>query len=456
MCAPARRGPRACRTADGGAAGLRGRRPPTGWARAWPSARPTSATTRSSASASCCRAGRWSRPPPSRPGMNLDDVRRTLRLGMGPCQGGFCTLPRDRASSTTWATPTPTRADGLLLMFLQHRWMGLEPILYGDQMRQACLDDWIFQGTLDVEHLPVGDARAPGMTRVVVVGAGLAGLVAGIRLAQGGAPGDRGGRRAPAGLHLSPGHDRRARATRPSGSTTRRRPSPASSPSARSTRTPRLAPEPLGAALAWFREATAALGHDGDAGRNMLLPTRGRRRPARRRSRPPRIAARDGSRGPCGIVVVGLRSLKDFFPALLADNLRARRPARRGTRSRRGRSSSDWSGRPGLGRRGGAGARPRPRRPRRARAGSPTSCGPCSSPASSSLLPAVARPASGRSRRGATCRTSSARRSRRSRPSRRRCRACGCSARWSARCARPAATWCWARRPSASRARTAA
>ncbi len=46
------------------------------------------------------------------------------------------------------------RADELLLTFLQHRWQGLEPILYGDQMRQACLDDWIFQGTLDVEHLP--------------------------------------------------------------------------------------------------------------------------------------------------------------------------------------------------------------------------------------------------------------------------------------------------------------
>ena len=27
-------------------------------------------------------------------------------------------------------------------------------ILYGDQLRQARLDDWIFQGILDVEHLP--------------------------------------------------------------------------------------------------------------------------------------------------------------------------------------------------------------------------------------------------------------------------------------------------------------
>jgi hypothetical protein len=26
--------------------------------------------------------------------------------------------------------------------------------LHGDQLRQAWLDDWIFQGVLDVEHLP--------------------------------------------------------------------------------------------------------------------------------------------------------------------------------------------------------------------------------------------------------------------------------------------------------------
>ena len=38
--------------------------------------------------------------------------------------------------------------------FLQERWKGVWPILYGDQLRQARLDDWIFQGLLDVEHLP--------------------------------------------------------------------------------------------------------------------------------------------------------------------------------------------------------------------------------------------------------------------------------------------------------------
>jgi glycerol-3-phosphate dehydrogenase len=89
----------------------------------------------------------------ARPGLNLDDVRRTLRLGMGPCQGGFCTY-RAAGILHGLGDADADRADGLLQMFLQHRWQGLEPILYGDQMRQAVLDDWIFQGILDVEHLP--------------------------------------------------------------------------------------------------------------------------------------------------------------------------------------------------------------------------------------------------------------------------------------------------------------
>jgi glycerol-3-phosphate dehydrogenase len=95
-----------------------------------------------------------------RPGMNLDDARRTLRLGMGPCQGGFCTY---RAAGILHGLGhgDARRADELVLMFLQHRWQGLEPILYGDQLRQAVLDDWIFQGTLDVEHLPAALPARP-------------------------------------------------------------------------------------------------------------------------------------------------------------------------------------------------------------------------------------------------------------------------------------------------------
>jgi len=47
-----------------------------------------------------------------------------------------------------------SHADAALLDFLAERWKGIWPVLYGDQLRQARLDEWIFQGVLDVEHLP--------------------------------------------------------------------------------------------------------------------------------------------------------------------------------------------------------------------------------------------------------------------------------------------------------------
>jgi glycerol-3-phosphate dehydrogenase len=84
---------------------------------------------------------------------NLDDIRRLLRLGMGPCQGGFCIY---RATGILHGLDglTAEQADEALLHFVRERWKGVWPVLYGDQLRQARLDDWIFQGLLDVEHLP--------------------------------------------------------------------------------------------------------------------------------------------------------------------------------------------------------------------------------------------------------------------------------------------------------------
>jgi glycerol-3-phosphate dehydrogenase len=90
---------------------------------------------------------------------NLDDIRRAMRLGMGPCQGGFCIY---RATGILHAVDrlSGEEAAASLRGFLEERWKGVWPILYGDQLRQARLDDWIFQGLLDVEHLP-GDERTP-------------------------------------------------------------------------------------------------------------------------------------------------------------------------------------------------------------------------------------------------------------------------------------------------------
>ena len=83
---------------------------------------------------------------------NLDDVRRLLRLAMGPCQGGFCMY---RATGVLHGLDglAAEEANAALLDFLQERWKGVWPVLYGDQLRQVRLDDWILQGVLDVGHL---------------------------------------------------------------------------------------------------------------------------------------------------------------------------------------------------------------------------------------------------------------------------------------------------------------
>ena len=82
----------------------------------------------------------------------------------GPVPGRLLHLPRDRDPARASTGSTARRRPTSLRDFLQERWKGVWPILYGDQLRQARLDDWIFQGLLDVEHLPDGErgrARRP-------------------------------------------------------------------------------------------------------------------------------------------------------------------------------------------------------------------------------------------------------------------------------------------------------
>jgi glycerol-3-phosphate dehydrogenase len=84
---------------------------------------------------------------------SLDDIRRLLRLAMGPCQGGFC-IYRATGILHDIGRLDHATANRALHDFLQERWKGVHRILYGDQLRQTRLDDWIFHGLLDVEHLP--------------------------------------------------------------------------------------------------------------------------------------------------------------------------------------------------------------------------------------------------------------------------------------------------------------
>ena len=153
------------------------------------------------------------------PTVTLDDLRRDVRLGMGPCQGGFCTYravgilhqmraagktgpqePAVPAGAAEWEAAflqSPARSENvapatararpvnvpsgeaphmsaaidpkavvaqpnlLLRDFLQERWKGVAPILWGQQLRQERLDELIYLSILNADHLPGQEEESP-------------------------------------------------------------------------------------------------------------------------------------------------------------------------------------------------------------------------------------------------------------------------------------------------------
>jgi glycerol-3-phosphate dehydrogenase subunit B len=87
----------------------------------------------------------------------LDDIRRDVRLGMGPCQGGFCTL---RAAgilhklARTNGQGAATNTNAAIRDFLEERWKGLLPVLWGQQLHQERLNELIYVNVLNIDHLP--------------------------------------------------------------------------------------------------------------------------------------------------------------------------------------------------------------------------------------------------------------------------------------------------------------
>ncbi len=104
---------------------------------------------------------------------NLDDLRRDTRLGMGPCQGGFCTYRaaaiwhelRNGVAPVAHAPP----ATALIRHFLQERWKGVTPTLWGDQLRQERLNELNYLETLAIDRLPEAgrDTIAQGRDYVI-------------------------------------------------------------------------------------------------------------------------------------------------------------------------------------------------------------------------------------------------------------------------------------------------
>ncbi|MCA9948889.1 MAG: anaerobic glycerol-3-phosphate dehydrogenase subunit A [Anaerolineales bacterium] len=138
------------------------------------------------------------------PTLTLDDLRRDVRLGKGPCQGGFCTyrgvsIMHEMMQAGTWRNdmsdhssdaaqwnaaylqspghnlevdtavqtepvntiPEVFNPNLLLRDFLQERWKGLTPILWGRQLKQERLNELIYLSLMNVDHLPDAELASP-------------------------------------------------------------------------------------------------------------------------------------------------------------------------------------------------------------------------------------------------------------------------------------------------------
>ena len=90
----------------------------------------------------------------------LDDLRRDLRLGMGPCQAGFCSY---RAAGILQAEKGHAGPDAAAAFgaFVDERFRGVRPLLWGHQLRQMYLDELIYRRTLGLDQLVEESAKEP-------------------------------------------------------------------------------------------------------------------------------------------------------------------------------------------------------------------------------------------------------------------------------------------------------
>jgi glycerol-3-phosphate dehydrogenase len=108
----------------------------------------------------------------------LEDLRRKLRLGYGPCQAAFCAWraagmvaeagePAPEGSGEPLRGSPVDRGDHLagLERFLEERWRGQQATTWGDQARQALLNHAIYRGIFDLRGAGRPDeAAAAGRT----------------------------------------------------------------------------------------------------------------------------------------------------------------------------------------------------------------------------------------------------------------------------------------------------
>ncbi|MGE5253795.1 MAG: anaerobic glycerol-3-phosphate dehydrogenase subunit GlpA [Planctomycetaceae bacterium] len=82
----------------------------------------------------------------------LKEVQERTRAGMGPCQGGFCS-PRLTALLAETGKIPPGTSLSVLKKFLEERWKGTRPVLWGPQLKEEQLIQAMYSELFNLDHL---------------------------------------------------------------------------------------------------------------------------------------------------------------------------------------------------------------------------------------------------------------------------------------------------------------
>jgi glycerol-3-phosphate dehydrogenase len=83
-------------------------------------------------------------------GLTVNAIRLRTRLGMGACQGAYCGF---RAIGHLYNKELieGNAGSGMVKNFMEKRWSGLKPVLWGSQLRQEQLIEAIYCGTFNID-----------------------------------------------------------------------------------------------------------------------------------------------------------------------------------------------------------------------------------------------------------------------------------------------------------------
>ncbi|MDG2914895.1 anaerobic glycerol-3-phosphate dehydrogenase subunit A [Bisgaard Taxon 10/6] len=83
---------------------------------------------------------------------NLVDLRRRTRVGMGTCQAELCAC-RAAGLMARFDVATPRQSTLQLASFMEERWKGIQPIAWGDAMRESEFTSWIYYSLLGLNDV---------------------------------------------------------------------------------------------------------------------------------------------------------------------------------------------------------------------------------------------------------------------------------------------------------------